>query len=235
MAQQRAAGAAELLDYYEGAQKLSYLHLELVDTLAERIRQVVINWPRLVVDALEERIDLQGLPVVAFLVDGPTKHCRTYHPELSYEADSEFTANGSRHSDRTRRVRERERSAPTPKALRSPSAEIGRWCNSRCRASICFARSTKSLSSQCRPRPTTPIQVPPIAVSGAESAGGSTHWRRSGSACSRPGATSDQPISNNGPTASNSALPISPATMGSATFNANVTALARTRSRLAER
>lgn len=82
----------KLLDYYyEGAQKHSYMHPELV-------RQVVINWPR---------------PVV----DGPTNHCRAYHPELSYEADSEFTANGSRHSDRTRRVRDRERSAPTPKAL----------------------------------------------------------------------------------------------------------------------
>jgi hypothetical protein len=49
-----------LLDYYEGAHKLSYMHPELVDTLDERVRQVVINWPRLVVDALEERIDLQG-------------------------------------------------------------------------------------------------------------------------------------------------------------------------------
>jgi hypothetical protein len=49
-----------LLDYYEGAQKLSYMHPELVDTLDERVHQVVINWPRLVVDALEGRIDLQG-------------------------------------------------------------------------------------------------------------------------------------------------------------------------------
>ncbi|MEU4254368.1 hypothetical protein AB0F15_43955 [Amycolatopsis sp. NPDC026612] len=49
-----------LLEYYEGRQRLSYMHPELVDTLDERVRQVVINWPRLVVDALEERIDLQG-------------------------------------------------------------------------------------------------------------------------------------------------------------------------------
>ena len=31
-----------------------------MDTLDERVHQVVINWSRLVVDALEERIDLQG-------------------------------------------------------------------------------------------------------------------------------------------------------------------------------
>ncbi|OXM53762.1 MULTISPECIES: phage portal protein [Amycolatopsis] len=49
-----------LLDYYEGRQKLSYMHPELEATLDERVRQVVINWPRLVVDALEERIDLNG-------------------------------------------------------------------------------------------------------------------------------------------------------------------------------
>ncbi|WP_027944036.1 phage portal protein [Amycolatopsis taiwanensis] len=49
-----------LLEYYEGQQRLSYMHPELMDTLDERVRQVVINWPRLVVDALEERIDLQG-------------------------------------------------------------------------------------------------------------------------------------------------------------------------------
>ncbi|MGW3469555.1 hypothetical protein ACWDKQ_14045 [Saccharopolyspora sp. NPDC000995] len=49
-----------LLAYYEGRQRLSYMHPELVETLDERVRQVVINWPRLVVDALEERIDLQG-------------------------------------------------------------------------------------------------------------------------------------------------------------------------------
>lgn len=100
----------KLLDYYEGTQNHSYMHPELV-------RQVVINWPRLVVDALEERIDPQGFPRWPCWGNGPTKHCRTYHPELSYEADSEFTSNGSRHSDRTRRVRDRERSAPTPKAL----------------------------------------------------------------------------------------------------------------------
>lgn len=49
-----------LLAYYEGRQRLSYIHPELAATLDERVRQVVINWPRLMVDALEERIDLQG-------------------------------------------------------------------------------------------------------------------------------------------------------------------------------
>ncbi|MFJ7212656.1 hypothetical protein [Amycolatopsis sp. NPDC098790] len=49
-----------LLRYYDGRQRVSYMHPELQATLDERVRQVVINWPRLVVDALEKRIDLQG-------------------------------------------------------------------------------------------------------------------------------------------------------------------------------
>lgn len=47
-----------LLNYYEGRQPLSYMHPELLATLDDRVRQVVVNWARLVVDALEERIDL---------------------------------------------------------------------------------------------------------------------------------------------------------------------------------
>lgn len=49
-----------MLRYDEGSQPLSYMHPELLATLDERVRQVVINWPRLVVDTLEERIDLDG-------------------------------------------------------------------------------------------------------------------------------------------------------------------------------
>jgi hypothetical protein len=51
---------ARLRNYYEGQQPLSYMHPELLETLDDRVRQVVVNWPRLVVDALEERIDLTG-------------------------------------------------------------------------------------------------------------------------------------------------------------------------------
>jgi hypothetical protein len=49
-----------LLNYYEGQQPLSYMHPELLATMDDRVRQLVINWPRQVVDALEERIDLDG-------------------------------------------------------------------------------------------------------------------------------------------------------------------------------
>lgn len=49
-----------LLRYYNGQQPLSYMHPELVQLIGDRVRQLVLNWPRLVVDALEERIDLQG-------------------------------------------------------------------------------------------------------------------------------------------------------------------------------
>ena len=46
--------------YYEGKQPLSYMAPELLRELEGRVRQVVINWPRLVVDALEERLDVEG-------------------------------------------------------------------------------------------------------------------------------------------------------------------------------
>lgn len=46
--------------YYEGNQPLSYMAPELLREMNERMRQLVINWPRLVVDALEERLDVEG-------------------------------------------------------------------------------------------------------------------------------------------------------------------------------
>lgn len=51
--------------YYRGEQALSYMHPELLKELEGQIRQVVINWPQLVVDALEERLDVEG-----FRLDG---------------------------------------------------------------------------------------------------------------------------------------------------------------------
>jgi hypothetical protein len=51
----------KLLDsYYEGEQPLSYLAPELQAEMDERIRQVVINWPQLVADSIEERLDVEG-------------------------------------------------------------------------------------------------------------------------------------------------------------------------------
>lgn len=46
--------------YYEGLQPLSYMHPQLVTEIGDQLRQVVINWPRLVVDSLEERLDVEG-------------------------------------------------------------------------------------------------------------------------------------------------------------------------------
>ncbi|MEV6159408.1 phage portal protein [Nonomuraea sp. NPDC052129] len=46
--------------YFDGCQPLAYMHPELLLELGDRIRQVVINWPELVVEAVEERIDLEG-------------------------------------------------------------------------------------------------------------------------------------------------------------------------------
>lgn len=53
-------GLEELNRYYEGEQELSYLNPELLEELGDQIRQVVINWPSLVVDSLEERLDVEG-------------------------------------------------------------------------------------------------------------------------------------------------------------------------------
>lgn len=47
-------------EYYEGEQPLSYMAPELIQELDERVRQVVVEWPRLVVDSVEERLDVEG-------------------------------------------------------------------------------------------------------------------------------------------------------------------------------
>jgi hypothetical protein len=53
-------GLRMLNDYYEGTQKLTYMHPELLAQFEGRMREVVINWPRMVVDAVEERLDVEG-------------------------------------------------------------------------------------------------------------------------------------------------------------------------------
>lgn len=51
--------------YYEGSQPLSYLAPELIVEMGDRLRPVIINWPRLVVDSIEERLDVEGFRVGA--------------------------------------------------------------------------------------------------------------------------------------------------------------------------
>lgn len=50
----------ELNNLYEGCQPLTYMHPELLAEIGDQIQQVVINWPQLVVDAVEERLDVEG-------------------------------------------------------------------------------------------------------------------------------------------------------------------------------
>ena len=63
------AHSAELPDlkklnqHFEGTQPLNYLHPELIAELDNRLQQVVINWPELVVDCLDERLDVEGFRV----------------------------------------------------------------------------------------------------------------------------------------------------------------------------
>jgi hypothetical protein len=49
-----------LNSYYEGTQPLTYMHPEVQRELDDRIKPVVIGWPQLVVDAIEERLDVEG-------------------------------------------------------------------------------------------------------------------------------------------------------------------------------
>ena len=46
--------------YYEGTQPLSYMHPEILLEVADRIRPVVIFWPQMAVDSIEERLRLEG-------------------------------------------------------------------------------------------------------------------------------------------------------------------------------
>lgn len=51
----------ELLNaHYLGKQPLSYMAPELIMELGDRMRQVVVHWPELVVDSKEERLDVEG-------------------------------------------------------------------------------------------------------------------------------------------------------------------------------
>lgn len=49
-----------LNDEYELRSPRSYMHPEIMRELGERLQQVVIAWPMLVVDSLEERLDVEG-------------------------------------------------------------------------------------------------------------------------------------------------------------------------------
>lgn len=49
--------------YYEGKQPLRYMAPQLEQELGPRIAQLVLNWPRLGVDAYESRLDVEGFRV----------------------------------------------------------------------------------------------------------------------------------------------------------------------------
>lgn len=49
-----------LNDEYELKSQRAYMHPEIFRELADRLQQVVIAWPMLVVDSLEERLDVEG-------------------------------------------------------------------------------------------------------------------------------------------------------------------------------
>ncbi|MCP3800331.1 phage portal protein [Allokutzneria sp. A3M-2-11 16] len=49
--------------HFEGAQQLSYMHPALKDKLADRVRQVIVNWPELVIDSLVARLRVLGFRI----------------------------------------------------------------------------------------------------------------------------------------------------------------------------
>jgi len=46
--------------YYEGTQPLAYMHPDVMREVGESIKPVIIGWPQLVVDSIEERLDVEG-------------------------------------------------------------------------------------------------------------------------------------------------------------------------------
>lgn len=46
--------------YYAGTQPLAFLAPEVAAAVGDRLRPLVVNWPRVVVGALEERLDVEG-------------------------------------------------------------------------------------------------------------------------------------------------------------------------------
>lgn len=46
--------------YYEGTQPLTYMHPDILREVADRIKPVIIFWPQMVVDSIEERLRLEG-------------------------------------------------------------------------------------------------------------------------------------------------------------------------------
>jgi len=51
---------ATLDNYYQGRQPLNFLHPDIEQRLDRRIQPLVINWPRVIVGSIEERLDIEG-------------------------------------------------------------------------------------------------------------------------------------------------------------------------------
>ena len=62
-AQQRALKVYD--DYYDGCQPISFISPEVRQLVGNRLTELVINWPQLVLDSIENRLDVEG-----FRLDG---------------------------------------------------------------------------------------------------------------------------------------------------------------------
>jgi hypothetical protein len=51
--------------YYTGTQPLSFLAPEVAQAVRGRLRSLIINWPRLIVNSVEERLDVDGFRVAS--------------------------------------------------------------------------------------------------------------------------------------------------------------------------
>lgn len=52
--------ACEIDAHYEGKQALQFLHPQVKQQVGDRLWSLIINWPRLVVDSIEDRLDVEG-------------------------------------------------------------------------------------------------------------------------------------------------------------------------------
>ena len=93
----QALALRRLDDYYEGRQPLRFLPAELAREIDRRLWSVAVNWPRLVVDSVEERLDVEGFRLPGS-DDADTEMWRVWQAnnldELSQQAHTDALALG---------------------------------------------------------------------------------------------------------------------------------------------
>lgn len=69
--------------WYEGTQPVAYMHPEIWREVSDRIKPVILAWPQLVVDTVEERLDVEG-----FRVPVTGRDRRNAEPNADHDEDT---------------------------------------------------------------------------------------------------------------------------------------------------